>query len=225
MCLGALGLVGLPPFATGFGTSLIDHASEPLGLWWVPALFMISGILTASAVLRVSARIFLGLGDVRSPATYHAPKITEESETKGQHKRTPYTMWVPPAVLMILAMALAISPTVRQSIIIAADRAAFTHLFRNTVLNQQPAPLPVEPKPHAVPEIIHPLIALAIALALAALALYPRVLPHLIRQPIDRTVGVFLGGLRRLHSGRVCDYVAWLVFGIAAYGLLLVACT
>ena len=31
-----------------------------------------------------------------------------------------------------------------------------------------------------------------------------------------------MGRLRRIQSGRVGDYVAWLVLGIAVYGILLI---
>lgn len=59
MCAaGALGLAGLPPFGTALGKAVAEEAvGGPLTVVYVAA-----SAITAGAVLRVTARVFLGLG-------------------------------------------------------------------------------------------------------------------------------------------------------------------
>jgi len=61
---------------------------------------------------------------------------------------------------------------------------------------------------------------LVLAVLVACTALYADRLPGVLTAAA-RPVGRALTGLRQLHSGHVGDYVAWLVVGVAALGLLL----
>jgi multicomponent Na+:H+ antiporter subunit D len=63
------------------------------------------------------------------------------------------------------------------------------------------------------------LLSAALAAGIAALALWAPRLPEALRGAA-RPVGPALHGLRRVHSGRLGDYVAWLFLGTAALGAL-----
>src|SRR5205085_1299064 len=59
--LGGLLLAAVPAATTFFGKSLIEAAALDGHEPWLPAVFVISSILTGGAVLRVAGRVFLGL--------------------------------------------------------------------------------------------------------------------------------------------------------------------
>ncbi len=61
-----LGLADLPPFGTFLGKGYIDTSAGSRGLPWTMAVFIVCGILTGGAVLRVAAGVFYGLGDAPS---------------------------------------------------------------------------------------------------------------------------------------------------------------
>jgi len=63
-------------------------------------------------------------------------------------------------------------------------------------------------------------VSAVLAVLVACTALYADRLPGVL-SAAARPVGRALTGLRQLHSGHVGDYVAWLVVGVAALGLLL----
>ncbi len=53
------------------------------------------------------------------------------------------------------------------------------------------------------------------------LALFPGVLGRRLNWRLGRGLVAAMRPLRKLQSGNVGDYVAWLAFGLAAYGGLL----
>ena len=68
------------------------------------------------------------------------------------------------------------------------------------------------------------LLALAIAVLLALLSLFPNVLGS-ARKSLGNLVDLALRPLKAIHTGRIGDFVAWFIFGIAAYGAILLLCT
>jgi len=58
---------------------------------------------------------------------------------------------------------------------------------------------------------------------LALSALFPNIIPVTFRRIRDRLTAVLHSTLYSLHSGAICDYVAWIVFGISALGLIFFA--
>ena len=60
--IGGLLLSALPGVTAFFGKSLLDGGALELRYPWLPAVFVISSILTGGAVLRAAGRVFLGWG-------------------------------------------------------------------------------------------------------------------------------------------------------------------
>jgi multicomponent Na+:H+ antiporter subunit D len=49
------------------GKALIDSAAEHTGYGWVPAVLVLTSIVTGGALLRAAGRVFLGLGPAANP--------------------------------------------------------------------------------------------------------------------------------------------------------------
>src|SRR5581483_8421088 len=60
--IGGLALSAIPGVTSFFGKSLLESAALKAHDPWLPAVFVISSILTGGAVLRVTGRVFLGWG-------------------------------------------------------------------------------------------------------------------------------------------------------------------
>ena len=221
--LGALALADLPPFGTGLGAELIESSASKAGYHWTPWLFGLVAAVTAGAVLRAVARVFLGWGPHevdRFPADSFG-ELEDETETPVEVRtRTPKTMFIPGALLLAAALALGIAPRLTAGAQHAAARFQDQHGYAASVLDRKPA---VNPPIHVEPQKLtgraYGIASTAGALALAALALFRRRLPHGVRR-IGRALDIrpaFLA-LRRVHSGHIGDYIAWLTLGLACVG-------
>jgi multicomponent Na+:H+ antiporter subunit D len=218
-----LGLSGLPPFASFLGDAAIEHTAENAGHGWVWMVFLISAVLTGGAVFRVAGRVFRGWGPKEEGETGGAKKIEEEPETidaGSSDHRIPPEMFGPAAVLAVLALAIGLTPGVRQAAQTAATRMADAAGYQAMVLDH--ASLPVNPAPvehvFPVPSLIRAIAGTVLALALAGFSLSPY-WPR--KRPIFQPVKAAVLALRDLHSGHVGDYVALLTFGVAAFGVAL----
>ncbi|HUA72698.1 MAG TPA: hypothetical protein VMA96_16500 [Solirubrobacteraceae bacterium] len=60
----------MPGVTAFFGKSLLDGTALQEDFPWLPAVFVISSILTGGAVLRVTCRVFLGWGRPRARRTF-----------------------------------------------------------------------------------------------------------------------------------------------------------
>ncbi|MGY5060293.1 complex I subunit 5 family protein [Streptomyces sp. 900105755] len=193
--LGGLALAGLPPFGTGLGKSVAEEAvGAPLTV-----LYVVVSAVTAGAVLRVAARVFLGLGD-RPPRgdAYETTGSGEEPETEGRLGRIPDTMTVVPAVLLAGALAVGLAP-------------GFTGVVARAVARAGSGGAPAAAVHWTAAGVLLGCLSTLLALGLAALAVARPGL--LVAQ--GRALPV-----RRLQSGHVGDYVAWLLVGAAALGAL-----
>ncbi|WP_432169186.1 complex I subunit 5 family protein [Streptomyces sp. 1222.5] len=191
--VGGLGLAGLPPFGTGLGKAVTEEAvGGPLTV-----VFVAASAITGGAVLRVTARVFLGLGPRPRDAEYETSGSDEEPETGGLLRRIPDTMTTVPAVLLAGALAVGTVP-------------GFGDLVARSVneTGSGGAQVSVHWTLHGA---LLGLAATVLAVALAALAVTR---PRWVAAP-DRAAP-----LRRLQSGHVGDYVAWLLVGATALGLL-----
>ncbi|MFF4803087.1 complex I subunit 5 family protein [Streptomyces sp. NPDC001351] len=193
--LGGLGLAGLPPFGTGLGKAVTEEAvGGPLTV-----LFVFASAVTGAAVLRVTARVYFGLGPRPEEDTeYETTGSGEEPETQRPLSRVPDTMTLVPAVLLAAALAVGVVP-------------GFAELVAHGV-NDAGSGGVVVPAPHWTPTgILLGFASTALAVGLATLAVIrPKLLAGAYRA----------SQLRRLQSGHVGDYVAWVLVGAALLGAL-----
>lgn len=218
---GGLALAGLPPFGTGLGKAVEEHAA---GLWagWLPAVFVLVSAITAGAVLRAAARVFLGAG--AGPERQRGPETTgggEEPEVTDPKRRIPVPMLVVPALLLGGCLAVGLSPSLGDSLAHAA--AEFTgRVTYAAAVSGQPPPPSAAPSPHVswTPEgVALCLLSTALAAAFAAAGLWgPLVSWRPVRgtcTALHHVVRTVVVPLRRLHSGHIGDYASWLAVGVA----------
>ena len=212
-------LAGLPPFGTGLGKAISEEALSVAGWSFGPPLFVLVSALTGAAVLRAGARIYLGLGPV--PADEGKVYTEDEEEEEVPLSRVRLTMLAPVAVLLAGGLALGAVPAAGRAVGVAAevfvDRAGYVAQS----LHDAPAG-PVAPLPEAAwtpAGIALGLLSAALAAGVAALALWAPRLPEWSRAA-GRALAGPLRGLRRLHSGRIGDYVAWLFLGTSVLAAL-----
>jgi multicomponent Na+:H+ antiporter subunit D len=221
--LAALGLSDLPPFATFLGKGWIEDSASARGLTWViVVVFVGCSVLIGGAVLRVAGGVFYGLGDPPGEAPEMAREASEEtSETEQGRNRTPRSMIVPAAVLVVAAIGLAFAPHLGPAVEAGAVRFEDQAAYNATVLSGARVAHPVaiaaaQGTGITVADVATGAGSTLGALVLAFLALYWRRLPGLRRgfepgrglaRPIDR-----------FQSGVVNDYVTWIVIGLACLG-------
>jgi multicomponent Na+:H+ antiporter subunit D len=215
--LAGLGLADLPPFATFLGKGWIEASA---GSWLIPILIVCSS-LVGGAVLRVAGGVFYGLGDRPAEDPQMAREAAEEtSETAGGKDRTPLTMIVPPAILVVAAIMVGVigplGPAVQAATVRFEDQAG----YNATVLNGAHITHPVAlfaagPAIVTLTGVLAGVGSVIGALILAGLALYRRRLP-LLRA--CRPNAPLASAARRFQSGVVNDYVTWIVIGLACLG-------
>ncbi|MFI6932185.1 complex I subunit 5 family protein [Streptomyces sp. NPDC050287] len=192
---GALGLAGLPPFGTALGKSVTEEAvGGPLTV-----LYVLASAATAGAVLRVAARVFLGLGPRPEDGdTYETKGSGERPETPRRLGRIPDTMTAVPAVLLAGALTLGLAPGFADVAAHAVNEAGSGGVLVASV--------------HWTPVgVLLGVASTVLAAALAALAVSR---PGLLAAP------GWGRPLRRLQSGHVGDYVAWVLAGATLLGVL-----
>jgi multicomponent Na+:H+ antiporter subunit D len=220
--LAGLGLADLPPFASFLGKGYIDESTWAHGLPWVMPVFLACTILVGGAVLRVAGGVFYGLGDAPSEDPRMAEMAAEEtSETDTGKQRTPLTMIIPPAALVLAAIAFGLIPPLGHLVQTAATRFEDEVGYNATVLAgahiAHPVALaPAEPAGVTLSDVLTGVGSTIGALILAFLALYWRRLP-LLRRGYEPGAGL-TAPIQRFQSGVVNDYVTWLVLGLACLG-------
>jgi multicomponent Na+:H+ antiporter subunit D len=216
--LGGLGLAALPPFGVFFGKSALEGAlTDTPGYAWVLAVLVIGSALAAGAILRVGGRVFGGWGPQLPRHHELLSEASERPETLNPHDHTPAVMIVPPVLLTIGGLLVGLSSGLRDGIDTAAARMADQAGYVATVFGGHAGGVR---SPHTPVVSLDFLLAGATvigALGVAAWALAGppdwRPLQRLKRAPTRGLIA-----LRRLHSGCVNDYVAWVVAGLAVIG-------
>jgi multicomponent Na+:H+ antiporter subunit D len=220
--LAALGLCDLPPFATFLGKGWIEDSAATRGMAWVIIVFVASSVLVGGAVLRVAGGIFYGLGDPPGEDPQMAREAAEEtSETDEAKQRTPLTMILPAAALVVAAIGVVFASHPGSAVEAAAVRFQDQAAYDATVLSgarvAHPAALfRAEGTEVTVADVATGAGSTAGALVLAFLALYWRRLP-VLRRGFEPGRGL-TRPLERLQSGVVNDYVTWVVIGLACLG-------
>ncbi|MEU1535839.1 complex I subunit 5 family protein [Streptomyces fagopyri] len=175
-----------------FATGLGKAATEEAAGPLLTVVFVAVSAITAAAALRVAARVFLGAGQRPcSEPAYETKGDEEEPETTGRLGRVPATMLSVPTILLIGALAAGLFPGLDASVGTAFDAHAGPHW--------SPAGLMLG------------FTSAALAAGLAAAA---------VLGPAPPEPQSWTAPLRRLHSGHIGDYVAWLLAGTVLLGAL-----
>lgn len=203
MAIAGLLLGGAPWGVMDDGTRLIGAAVRSGAGVAVEAAIVIAAALTGGAVLRAAGRIFLGLGINPDPGEVQAPTEAEQQEADR-----PLWLMVAPCALL-LALALLPGDLVTQAAAVAA--AGFA---------REGMPATASAPPVKLSDAL-PMLATALAIALAAFDLFRDRWPAWLVRASDRALQPLFHGLNVLHSGLVGDYVAWIVFGLGGFALVL----
>jgi multicomponent Na+:H+ antiporter subunit D len=219
--VAGLALAGLPPFGTSMGKAIGEEAGLHAGYVWVPVLFVLASAATGAAVLRATGRVYFGLG---TPPPCENGEATsgddEKAEVAGLLARVPVAMLVPILVLLLGSLALGVVPGTHE----AAEHAAgvFTDpvgYAREALTGRLVAPRPSAPVGNwTLSRVVLGFASALLAVAIAAAGLFGR--RSAAATAAARVGRPVLAGLRRLHSGMVTDYVAWLLTGVVALGAL-----
>ncbi len=214
--VGAAGLAGLPPSGVAAGNDLIHEAAKAIGYHWIAWISFFAAAVTSAAVLRAACRIFLGWGPHREDQPGSVPKTQESRETDPSQRSTPVTMIAPAVVLVIAGMLLSYIPHLK--LVAMESSASFQNsaAYSARVLRAIPEPAPHIPPP-APGSPLFGIIALVCAAVGASCYLFSKVF-----RSTSQWIATPLKLLHGLHSGHVGDYVAFLTFGIAAFGLVCV---
>ena len=221
LILAALGLAGAPPYGTLLGEAVIDHNAEQLGFKWVSWIFIAASLITAAAVFRVLGNLYFGLESRQSgdKSAGDTGLTDEPPETKGSHHRTPALMWVPLLALVLCGVGISFIPHLHSAVDRAAIRFQDQTSYQGAVLDQAAVPLPPsQAQVPLAPALWRGGISTTGALLLAAFALVRR--QSFQRQGWETAIAAAMHPLRRLHSGLIGDYIVWLTFGVAAFGIL-----
>jgi multicomponent Na+:H+ antiporter subunit D len=223
--VAALALADLPPFATYLGKGWIEETGTAQGSAWVAVVLIAVSVLVGGAVLRVAGGVFFGLGDPPGEDPEMAKEASEEkSETDEGKRRTPLTMIVPPAILVVAAVVVGVLPHLGEVVQAAAVRFQDQGGYAATVLSgahvTHPVALyPVESSGVTLADVVSGAASAVGGLIVAGLSLYWRRIPLLRR---SAGPDLILGdAVRRFQSGVVNDYVTWVVVGLACLGAAL----
>jgi len=220
--LGGLGLAGLPPFGTFLGSALIIRSAEDVGYAWLPALLVLTTIMTAGTMLRASARIFLGWGDADDPSLSHEPAAVSEEPSAARGRVSPPLLFAPSLGLIVVGLGLAFTPGLAGRATQWASRAEDRDALAAEVLREiTPATPRIESFHPGIAPYVYGAISTVGAVGFALFGLYRRRLPAALRRWPGRVTAGPAATLKALHSGVVGDYVAWLTFGAATLGGLL----
>ncbi len=217
--LGGLALAGLPPFGTYLGKGLIEDASLSQGRGWLVAVVMLTSMATAAAILRITGRIFLGLGQPdEDDASRAAREEIPETQNTG---RTPLVMLVPAFALLAIGLGLGLVPDIGLRLEMDASRFMNPASYASVVLDASPQLNGVGQIEPAGPHPLQAGLGLASTAGAVLLALgtiYRGRFPLGVRQCCSVFLEPPLQRLRGLQSGDVRDYVTWLTFGTAGLG-------
>jgi multicomponent Na+:H+ antiporter subunit D len=221
--VAAAALAGTPPFATGLGKGLTEHALTEAGGVWGMVLMIAVSALTAGAVVRAGLRVFFGLGSPPEGIEAEGMSGDEEMiEVRIGRSRVPLSMSAPIAALLAAAVLVGLLPGVSDAAAGAAqqfmDRAGYVGAVLNGAATTRAMGSGAAPgwEPSG---IVWGLVTTVLALGAAAVDLYR----HRLRGAASHPLAVLdppLRLLRGLHSGRVGDYTVWLVLGVAACGAI-----
>ncbi len=215
--LGALALTGLPYVGTYLGHAQIDEGATLDHIEWVRPLLMLAAGISSAAILRAGARVFLGWGPRDDPLLSPEP-----SESAPERSAAMPALLAVTAALLALGLAASVVPglgqRVEHSAGVARDRVAYVDRVLHGVQAPAQGRLPFVVEPTATASLLYGAGGAVIAVGLAALGLFRRRLPQLLRAPLRAALGPPLAVARAVHSGVIGDYVMWITVGTALLG-------
>jgi multicomponent Na+:H+ antiporter subunit D len=212
MASGGLLLAGLPIGLMDEGSKRIADAARDAGQGWLILAIVIGAACTGAAVLRVTGRVFLGLGE--------SPGEEERAPTEEEQEKADRPLWLmmAPTVLLIL---LSLLGEHAAGDFASRAAAAFMQPDNAAILAHRPASiLPTASKEPVdlVPWL--PWLSVALALLIAGFDLSRPRLTGPLALGIDRGLAPILGAMQAIHSGLIGDYVTWLTVGVALFALV-----
>ena len=209
LAIAGLLLGGAPIGLLDEGTRIIDTAATDAGRGWIAVPLIFGAACTGAAVLRAAGRIFLGWGEIEG-AEARAP--TEQEQERGG--RPLWLMLAPVAILLLLAV---IGGTHRVSEFVIRAAARFIAWDGGASFGQMQEPAAVAPQPASHPFV--PWITVGLSILIAGHDLARARLPKTWLQATDAVVNPLFVVIDRLHDGKIGDYVAWIVVGLALFSL------
>jgi multicomponent Na+:H+ antiporter subunit D len=210
---GAAALAGTPLSGIAAGAALIHEGARRVGYGWIIWIVSVSGMVTSGAVFRFLARTYAGWGSEESEKAAEG-KIEDRPDTKGGHSQTSAVMWIPAMALVAGGLFMGALPNLQSAALAGAvrfeDRTGYAQRVLEGVPLLTPASFGGRPFDAGAGMMA---ITGGLALALGYL-LWERG-----RRALD-AIASPLRIMRDLHSGHVGDYVTWLTFGVATFGLL-----
>jgi multicomponent Na+:H+ antiporter subunit D len=215
--LGAFGVVGFPYVGTFLGHSMLDDAAREHGLAWIPPLIMIASGISAGAILRAAARVFLGWGPKRDPLL--TPEPPEEAPEQEANVRNMITITT---LLVVIGLGFGVAPGLEDRVEHAGDRFRDRHAYvEQTLFGRAPTYGPSAPvvlHTPAAASVAYGVGAALIAFATAWFGLFRQQLPGSVRAFGARVLDPGVSRLKALHSGVPGDYAMWITVGTALIG-------
>lgn len=211
----AAGLATPPGFGPFQSATLVYDALASAGYAWVAPVLAVCIAISAAAVLRAAARIFLGWGPAEDPTL--TSQETEPHRVDGHHRLWPL---IAPLLLAATGYFLAFAPDLPAHAIKAAadlhDHASHARLVTQGIA-PPPRPLPE----HGIPlrDWLYGALSFAGAFLLAAVGLWWQRLPTRLQKPLRACIRPPIIAVKTVHSGSIGDYTTWLIAATATLAL------
>lgn len=208
--MGGLGLAATPGFTLYSGESTVTADAM-----WSEAIFLLAGVLTGAAVIRVGLRVFYAVGDPGPTDT--SAELDESPETNSESHRTPWLFFFPPLLCMAASVGFAFWPAFKDAAFSSAIRFLdFRSYAQGVYASATPTIMEVAPFEPLAPDLLFGLLRAGLAVGLALWTVLHLHAPRALQWPSHLEGS--MQPVRALQSGHPGDYVAWITVGVAVLG-------